>query len=165
MPDFDAWRARHPLAAAELDALLTPVAPAESGGSEARVQSLTRLAAVKHGALWRNNAGQAELNGQPVRFGLGNESKRQWETWRSGDLVGITRVIVQPQHIGRTFGVFTMMEIKDSDWKPSRLDQPSNTRERAQMNCLRHVASLGGIAGFVCDAGRDYERYVREFIS
>lgn len=165
MLDFDAWRARHPEAAAELQRILTPDIPAASGSSEARVQSETRLAAVKHGALWRNNAGATtDETGRQIRYGLGNESAKFWKSWRSGDLVGVTRMTIQPHHVGRTVGVFTMMEVKDADWKPSRLNQPSNERERAQMACLMHVASLGGIAGFAASAA-DYERYVAEFIS
>lgn len=151
---FDEWRARHPVAAAELQRILTPDIPAASGSSEARVQSETRLAAVKYGALWRNNAGQAELAGQPVRFGLGNESVKFWKNWRSGDLVGITRMTIQPHHVGRTVGIFTMIEVKHAGWK-----KPTDERERAQMNCLTHVASLDGIAGFV-NSPHEYEKLV-----
>ena len=163
---FDQWAALYPVAAAELRTVLTPETPVATGSSEARIQSETRLAAVKHGALWRNNAGATtDETGRQIRYGLGNESAKFWKSWRSGDLVGVTRMTIQPHHVGRTVGVFTMMEVKDADWKPSRLNQPSNERERAQMACLTHVVSLGGIAGFVTDATADYERYVAEFIS
>lgn len=162
---FEEWQARHPQAASELTALLTPAAPATSGASEARVQSLVRLASVEHGALWRNNAGATtDETGRQIRYGLGNESAKFWKNWRSGDLVGITRMTIQPHHIGRTVGIFTMCEVKDSSWSPSRLNQPSNERERAQAACLTHVTSLGGIAGFVTSEA-DYRRYVSDFIS
>lgn len=155
---FEAWQARHPVAAAELQAILTPETPSVSGSSEARVQSETRLAAVKYGALWRNNAGAySDDTGRQIRYGLGNDSKKFWENWRSGDLVGITRIAVQPHHVGRTFGVFTMAEVKEAGWK-----KPKDARERAQMNCLRNVAMLGGIAGFVTGVS-DYERYIGDY--
>lgn len=132
-------------------------------GSESRVGSELRLAAVEYGALWRNNAGAyKDDTGRQVRYGLGNDSKKWWEDWRSGDYVGPTRVKVQPHHVGRTFGVFTMIESKKPNWNPRDLNQKSNTRERAQLSCLTHVASLGGIAGFATSAD-DYRRYIREW--
>lgn len=165
MPDFDAWRARYPEAAQALAALVQPVTLAPSEGSESRVQAELRLESVKHGALWRNNAGgYQDETGRHVRYGLGNDSKKFWEKWRSGDLCGITRVTVQPHHVGRTWGVFTMIEVKEPGWNPKVLDRPSNTRERAQMNCLTHVASLGGIAGFATSTD-DYRRYITDFIT
>lgn len=164
MTPFEAWQARHPQAAAELNAILTPEVPSASGSSESRVQSETRLAAVKHGALWRNNAGAySDDTGRQIRYGVGNDSKKFWESWRSPDLIGVTRVTVQPHHVGRIHGIATFIEVKGSDWSPARLEQPSNKRERAQMNCLRHVASLGGIAGFATSVA-DYENYVRLFV-
>lgn len=157
---FDEWAAKHPAAAAELRTVFTPEVKSETGSSEARVQSETRLASVKYGSLWRNNAGGfTDDTGRAIRYGLGNESKKFWDKWRSGDLVGSTRMLIQPHHVGRTVGVFTMMEVKEAGWK-----KPKDDRERAQMNCLINVAQLGGIAGFVADVS-DYDRYVRDFIS
>lgn len=161
---IEAWAARHnvsPEAMHELRHLLTPSKVLEDGASESRAQSEIRLASAEHGSLWRNNAGATQpVEGErPVRYGLGNDSKNLWEHWRSGDLVGITSVPVQPHHVGRTFGVFTMIECKHPGWNPKALNQPSNKRERAQMNCLTNVAALGGIAGFACSPD-DYVRYI-----
>lgn len=159
LPDFDAWRARHPVAAAELDALLTPVAPAESGGSEARVQSLVRLAAAadRH-CLHRNNRGaMIAENGQLVRFGLAHEAATS-KVFRSSDLIGITTITVQPHHVGKRHGIFTACEIKKPGWK-----KPTDERERGQMNFLMDVARRAGIAGFVTSEA-DYRRYVDTFV-
>lgn len=164
---IEAWAARHGVskdALRELRALLTPPERLEDGGSESRAQSEIRLASASHGSLWRNNAGATQpMDGErPVRYGLGNDSKKLWEDWRSGDLVGATSVVIQPHHVGRTFGVFTMIEVKHPGWSPNALNQPSNKRERAQFNCLTNVAALGGIAGFACNSA-DYERYIEQW--
>lgn len=166
---FFEWAAKWNVPAAAVADWLGTLAPHDvkksEQGSESRVGAELRLAAVPHGALWRNNAGATtpvDETERPVRYGLGNDSASWWKDWRSGDYVGITRVVVQPHHIGRTFGVFTMIEAKKPNWNPRDLNQPSNTRERAQMSCLTHVASLGGIAGFATSTA-DYERYIREW--
>lgn len=156
---FEQWAARHSQAAAELQTLLTPAARDTSGSSEARVQSELRLAATRYGALWRNNAGAySDDTGRQIRYGLGNESAKFWKSWRSVDLIGPTRITVQPHHIGRTFGIFTSIEVKQSGWV-----KPKDERERAQFNHLKHVSSLGGIAGFATSTA-DYERFIRDFI-
>lgn len=151
---FDEWAARHPQAAAELITVFTPEVPSDKGGSEQRVESLVTLESVKYGSLWRNNAGQAELAGQPVRFGLGNVSAKFWKNWRSSDRVGITRI----NYGDRTFGVFTACEIKKPGWK-----KPTDDREHAQANFLANVAQLGGIAGFVTCV-EDYHRLIAEYV-
>lgn len=135
-------------------------------GSESRVQSDTRVAAVSYGWLGRNNAGvtqPADETERPVRYGLGNDSKNWWKDFRSSDLIGVTRVTVQPHHVGRVFGVFTAMEIKKPDWNPRDLQRPSNDRERAQMTFLTHIATNGGIAGFVTKV-EDYQRYISDYV-
>jgi hypothetical protein len=156
---FDEWKTRHPVAYAELASCFTPVTPTDKGGSESRVESEVTLDAVKYGALWRNNAGAADLNGQPVRFGLGNVSQKFWKNWRSGDRVGITRVQVQPHHVGRVFGIFTMCEIKAPGFK-----KPTDDRERAQANCLANVSSLDGMSSFVSSVS-DYHEMIRRYIA
>ncbi|QIG67457.1 hypothetical protein EVB39_128 [Rhizobium phage RHph_TM3_3_9] len=153
-----------PAAVAEwLSQLTPPDVNKNEQGSESRVGAELRLKAVGYGALWRNNAGAySDDTGRMIRYGLGNDSANWWKDWRSGDYAGITSVKVQPHHVGRTFGVFTMIEAKKPDWNPRDLNRPSNTRERAQMTCLTHVASLGGIAGFATSTA-DYERYIRDW--
>ncbi|QIG67928.1 hypothetical protein EVB53_126 [Rhizobium phage RHph_Y60] len=160
------WRIPAEAVAEWLSQLTPPDVNKNEQGSESRVGAELRLKAVGYGALWRNNAGATtpkDETERPVRYGLGNDSASWWKDWRSGDYVGVTRVVVQPHHVGRTFGVFTMIEAKKPDWNPRDLNRPSNTRERAQMTCLTHVASLGGIAGFATSTA-DYERYLNDYI-
>lgn len=160
MTPFEEWQARHPQAASELTALLTPATPATSGASEARVQSLVRLAAVENGhCLHRNNRGaMTTATGQLVRFGLAHEAATS-KVFRSSDLIGITTITVQPHHVGRQHGIFTACEIKKSGWT-----KPTDDRERGQMNFLMDVTRRAGIAGFVTSEA-DYRRYVSDFIS
>ena len=143
----------------ELFHILQPSLPSRWGdgaaSSEAAVQASLRVdAAVSKNALWRNNNGAALTDdGRHVRFGLGNDSKRLNERWKSSDLIGVTRVV--STGAGQEFGVFTAIECKAPGWTFS-----GNARERAQQAFLQTVKSLGGLAGFATDR-RDYERIVR----
>lgn len=139
------WAIRHHVsqeAIAELAQLFTPRFESIPGGSEAMLQQALRIEAPKRGnALWRNNNGATlDESGRMVRYGVGNDSKKLNEVWKSSDLIGIT-----PVHwYGRTFGVFTAVECKKSDWHMI----PSDDRARAQAAFGQTVESLGGIFTF-----------------
>lgn len=96
--------------------------------------------------LMRNNAGACVDNtGRLVRYGLGNLSKKQTEVFASSDLIGITKITVTPEMVGRTLGIFTAVEVKKEAWKPEKkLDK----RETAQFNFINWVKAQGGIAFF-----------------
>ena len=113
--------------------------------SEVAIQQRVRLSASAAGVrLWRNNCGVAENpNGQPVRYGLANESTKINRVLKSSDLIGITPVTVTPEHIGQTHGLFTAIEVKKQNWKFSGTD-----REIAQLRFILLVKSLGGIGEF-----------------
>lgn len=113
---------------------------------EAEIQALITAEAPKFGALLlRNNSGAFyDTRGIPVRYGLGNTSKEMNERFKSSDLIGITPITITPEMVGRTLGVFTAIEVKKPDWKPSL----SNKREQGQANFIQWVKSKGGIAGF-----------------
>ena len=123
--------------------------------SEAQVQTELRLAASGHGDhLWRNNVGAAvDASGRMIRYGLGNDSARLNEQIKSSDLIGITRVIVTPDMVGRVVGVFTAIEVKREDWGVSGVP---TAREQAQAAFIQLVGRAGGRARFAtCVA--DYE--------
>lgn len=113
--------------------------------SESEIQQLIQLEAAKHGCiLLRNNSGAFEdANGRLVRFGLGNTSK--YIPFRSSDLIGWTTVTIDMSHIGQTLAVFTAIEVKKEDWKPSTKCE----REEGQMKFINWVLTKGGIAGMV----------------
>lgn len=139
----------HPIALAELQAVLQPVQPSAggAGSSEAANAAQIRIAAGRAGvALWRNNSGAMtdERTGRLVRFGLGNESKSINDKWKSSDLIGITPVT----HAGRMFGVFTAIETKQSGWHLTQGDK----RGQAQSAFNRSVQAFGGFAGFATGA-------------
>lgn len=137
-----------PQAMNELLSILDPspasmMPPVTEELTEAGVQQRLRiLASTGGGALWRNNAGAAtDAGGRIVRYGLGNDSTKLWDDWRSSDLIGITPVTSTA--IGQVFGVFTAVEVKKPGWR-----KPSDKRERAQENFLMNVRALGGIGMF-----------------
>lgn len=115
--------------------------------SEDEIQQLIQMEAPKmNSILLRNNSGALkDATGRVVRYGLGNNSKSVNETFKSSDLIGITSIVITPEMVGQTIGVFTAVEVKKENWKPF---QPSNTRETGQGNFLNFVATKGGIAFF-----------------
>ena len=114
--------------------------------SESAIQQRLRLWASKRGVrLWRNNVGVLkDERGVPVRYGLANDSKGMNQSLKSSDLIGITPVIITPEMVGQTLGVFTSYECKSEGWKYKGTD-----REVAQHKWLMLVEQLGGISGFI----------------
>lgn len=139
---FEQWALTYPAAAAAL-ATVNNVAPVPTGRSEAAVQADLRVAAAKIGyCLWRNNSGSLpDERGVPVRFGLGNDSAKLNEVFKSSDLIGIG-----PN------GRFVAIEVKAPGWS-----KPSNKREQAQANFIGAVKARGGLAGFATSI-EDYHR-------
>lgn len=119
--------------------------------SETKVQNDKRLEAVEVGSiLWRNNSGAAiNSNGAPVRFGLGNDSKKINEVFKSPDLIGIKPTVVTTEMIGQTLGVFLARECKPEGWV-----YKGTKRETAQLNAINKINSMGGDAKF-CSGERD----------
>jgi len=112
--------------------------------AESSIQAEIRLLASQRGwRLWRNNVGvMTREDGVPVRFGLANDSKQLNAQYKSGDLIGIMPLVITPEHVGRTIGVFTSIECKHPDWKPSDRDE----RYLAQKRWADLITSLGGYA-------------------
>lgn len=151
------WAIRHSVsdrALAELALLHMPQFEAIPGGSEAMLQQSLRVdAACRGNALWRNNSGALlDDTGRLVRYGVGHDSKRLNDVWKSSDLIGITPV----EWHGRRFGVFTAVECKHPGWHMT----PSDARAKAQQAFGQTVESLGGIFTFATSVA-DYEAVTR----
>jgi len=114
--------------------------------SETATQNKLRLAApLRGGFLWRNNNGVAvDKTGRHIRYGLGNDSKRLNEVFKSSDLIGVIPVVIQPKHVGKTFGLFVAVEVKKPDWHLI----PSDKRGHAQLNFITTINSCGGLGCF-----------------
>jgi len=117
--------------------------------SEAAIQQRVRLKVSQAGdRLFRNNVGVLRNDqGVPVRYGLANESSQMNKVLKSSDLIGITRVLITPDHVGSYLGVFTAYETKKGDWT-----YKGNDHEVAQWNFIKLVSSLGGIGKFINNA-------------
>ena len=130
--------------------------------SEATVMQLVRLEASRRGArVFRNNNGAAvDKDGRHIRYGLGNESKQINQVIKSSDLIGITPVVITPDMVGKTVGVFTVIEVKKEGWKYTG-DMPCickpgkpqciHCHEKAQKTFIDMINNLGGKAQFVTD--------------
>lgn len=129
--------------------------------TETTAQNAVRLRAAElNCAMWRNNSGALrDANGRVVRFGLGNDSSRLNDVWKSSDLIGIVPVVVTPAHVGMILGVFAAAEMKDpATWRGVT---PSDDRAKAQANFMQQVRQLGGAASF-CTQAADFERMVMQ---
>lgn len=153
------WAARWqlpPQAVQELLAVMGTAVPAMTGtptamSSEAATQQMVRLRMAQRGGIvWRNNSGAAQdaETGRMVRYGLGNDSMQVNRVMKSSDLIGITPVVIQPQHVGHTIGQFTAYECKAPNWRY----RESDDRAVAQFNFGKKVMSLGGIFQFITNA-------------
>jgi hypothetical protein len=102
--------------------------------TEYSIQNAIRADAARHRVyLFRNNSGVLyNPDGTPVRFGLGNDSKRINDKLKSSDLIGFD-----------SHGRFISVECKPSDWRGARTDH-----ERAQLAWINLVRQNNGIAGF-----------------
>lgn len=114
---------------------------------ESAVASHIRLDAARQGVeLWRNNVGAAQDHtGRVVRYGLCNDSPILAKKVKSSDFIGITPVVITPDMVGQTIGVFTAIETKSSGW----VFKDSDKRSCAQAAFHNIVKAAGGFAGFV----------------
>lgn len=149
------WALRHgvtPAALAELRDMLTPAPPPPVGAphTEAWAQSAVRLEAAGCGVwLGRNNVGQLPgPSGQPVRYGLANDSHALNAKLKSADLIGIRRVTITQAMVGLTIGQFVSREIKRPGWT-----WRGDAHEVAQQNWNTLVLSYGGDAAFATGPG------------
>lgn len=152
------WATRHgiaPLALRDLLAVLAgefaqtdPALPHDA--SEAAASAQVRLEASRKGLLlFRNNVGVLpDATGRPVRYGLANESPEQNRVLKSGDLIGIRPVLIEPRHVGHTLGQFVSREVKRVGWVYT-----GKGREAAQMAWVRAIVARGGDACFCTGEG------------
>lgn len=114
--------------------------------SESALQSLVRLEAVRKGIwLGRNNVGVLlDKKGRPVRYGLANDSSNINEHLKSGDLIGIEKVLITPSMVGTVIGRFVSRECKRPDWEYS-----GTPEEVAQLQWAALINSFGGNAAIV----------------
>lgn len=143
MYSIDEWAERYPEAAAALFNAYSLAGRSQADGpSESNIQSRVRLEAPTKGYwLGRNNSGVLmNENGVPVRFGLGNESAAVNKVIKSGDLIGMKTVIIQPSDVGQKFARFVSAEIK----------KPGGRIDKAQVSWAALVNHRGGL-GLIID--------------
>ena len=153
------WAARWQIPAHAINDLLAMTLPDSNPqpGTEGAIQQNIRLEASRYGnMLWRNNVGAVTTEGNHIRYGLGNDSKKINKHFKSSDLIGITPLIVTPSHVGSRLGIFTSIEVKRGDWKWS-----GNEREQAQWKWIEVVKNLGGIGCFA-KSTEDYTSCITE---
>lgn len=118
--------------------------------SEAAVQTAVRLECSQTGGrLFRNNVGAYQDESERwVRYGLANESSQMNKIIKSADLIGIRPILVTSDMVGLTIGQFVAREVKRGGWT-----YKATEHEKAQLNFLRFIASLGGDACFANGVG------------
>ncbi len=138
------WAAKHGVSEAavlELEAMTPAPAAVTAPGPDS-----ARLAVDRWGGmLLRNNSGVAKtLDGRPVRYGLGNDSARLNEVFKSSDYIGIA-----------PGGRFLAVEWKPEGWRY----MPGDAHSKGQANFLARVNQLGGI-GIFATHGDDIRRAI-----
>lgn len=128
----------------------TPTELSRPVESEAGLQSLVRLEGARKGVwLGRNNVGVLmDKSGRPVRYGLANDSKAANEVMKSADLIGIEKVLITADHVGKIIGRFVSRECKRPDWK-----YRGTPEEAAQLRWAMFINSYGGNAAMVNSEG------------
>lgn len=117
---------------------------------EATVQAMiVQEAALKGCILWRNNVGcLIDRNGRPIRYGLNNTSKKTNDEYKSSDLIGIRKVTITPNMVGKTIGIFMAREVKRQGWK-----YKDTVAEKAQNRWIQLINEMGGDACFANEVG------------
>lgn len=120
------------------------------GKSEAWASSMVRLEASSKGILlFRNNVGALQdKTGRLVRYGLANDSDKVNDVLKSGDLIGVRPVLIQPHHVGHTLGQFVSREMKEPGWQYT-----GDEHEVAQLQWANLINSAGGDARFATGEG------------
>jgi hypothetical protein len=113
--------------------------------SESDLQQFIQMEAVKYRSnLMRNNSGALkDKDGRWIFYGLGNVSKKHGDKIKSSDLIGVTMRTMGPEDIGKTYALFTAIEVKEPGWT-----YKGTPREVAQKAFIDWVQSFGGLAGF-----------------
>jgi hypothetical protein len=112
--------------------------------SEGDVQAQLRLEASRQGFyLWRNNVGAVLSEGQMIRYGLANDSKKLNEVVKSSDLIGIKAIPVTQDMVGSIIGQFYSREVKEPGWVYT-----GTKREVAQKTWIELINANGGNAKF-----------------
>lgn len=126
--------------------------------SESAVEDRVRLLAPQlGGVLWRNNVGAyKDETGRLVRYGLVNDSAKVNRKIKSSDLIGVMPLVIRPEHVGRTFGLFVAVECKPEGWEYVIRGGARGQREAAQLKFLELVHGFGGLALFAADT-EDFE--------
>ena len=150
---FEEWARTYP--ADYLAYIASMIPPCDGLGnheqSESNAQALVRLEASRKGKLlFRNNVGAGTImeSNSFLRWGLANESKAVNSKLKSGDLIGISPILITPAHVGRVIGQFTSREIKRPGWKYTGSD-----REKAQIRWAELILAKGGDAAIVTGPG------------
>ena len=127
--------------------------------SESNIQREIMLALSKAGVtIWRQNVGTGWVGEShrithptTIRLQPGDVVIRNARPLHAGlckgssDLIGLQPVVIQPEHIGMTFGRFVASEVKTASGRVSA----------DQRNFIDHVNARGGGAGRVLDRGRE----------
>lgn len=102
---------------------------------ESDILQAVRLRASQLGAIvWRNNCGAYKTaHGHYIKYGVANPG--------GSDLLGLTQITVTQEMVGKLVAVFTALEIKQPNKKPT-------PEQQAFIDCIN---KNGGIAAVISD--------------
>lgn len=115
--------------------------------NEATVQNEIRLDVTRMGGdAYRNNSGVYNPKSPPTpytRWGLGNDSEKISKIRKSSDLICCLPVVITPEMVGRTVGIYMVVEVKKQGWR-----YKATKTEVGQFNFINRARALGGIGCF-----------------
>lgn len=132
---------------------------------EQKASQAVRIRASAWGLkLFRNNSGVLMNDvGVPVRFGLGNESKKLNQELKSSDFIGWTPLTITPEMVGKQVAIFTAIEAKAIGFIERESYNP-NSREYGQDRFIKLVTNAGGLAAFATN-NNDVDRIINDYIN
>lgn len=114
--------------------------------SESTIMKKIQLAASRAGILlFRNNTGAYKAqHGGYIRYGVGEKG--------GSDLIGLTKIKITHNMVGREVGVFTAIEVKSQ----------SGRATKEQLNFIAAIKKQGGIAG-IAHSEQDAEKLIKGY--
>lgn len=114
--------------------------------NESTIMKNIQLFASRIGVmLFRNNTGAYKTDaGYYVKYGVGEKG--------GSDLIGVSSITITPEMVGRTFGVFTAIEVKTKTGRATK----------EQIKFIEAIKKQGGIAGIARD-NLDAARLIEDF--
>lgn len=113
--------------------------------TESQIQTQIRIACNQGGTrAWRNNIAKLKVRGQWVNYGIPGKG--------GSDLLGLHKMEILPEHVGKSVAVFVAIEVKSATGKTTP----------HQDSFLDFIKNQGGISG-VARSAEEAQNLITEY--